>query len=104
MSLQAKILNLIGGIKDPSVRIDVASTINYLFSLYCSGTVREDEIRRSLLEVCMDVITVTYPDLTLEEIRKKSEVLVDEFIKAFRVESTVRRMFSRFRSRTVPPI
>jgi len=38
MSLQARIVNLIAGIIDPTVRIDVASTINYLFAVYADGS------------------------------------------------------------------
>jgi len=104
LSVQAKILNLLSGITDPTVRMDIASTVNYLFSIYSGGHANEDEIRNSLYEVCLDVISVTHPELIEEEVRKKSRTMVEEFMRAFKLESTMRRMFSRFRPRTGLPI
>ena len=104
MSLQAKILNLIGGITDPSTRMYVASTINYFFSLYSSGHANEDEIRDALYEVCLDVVRATYPELTEEEVRKKSRTMVEEFMRAFKLESTMKRMLSRFGGRVRLPV
>jgi len=104
LSLQSKILNLLSGITDPTMRVDIASTINYLFSLYSSGAINEGEVKDSLYEICLDVISVMHPELLEEEVRKKSRVLVDEFIRAFRLESTMRRMLTRFRGRTGLPV
>jgi len=73
LSVQAKIMNLLSGITDPTVREDIASTINYFFSLYSSGTVKEDEIRNSLYEVCLDVVGTTHPELTEEEVKEVGE-------------------------------
>ena len=103
MSLQAKILNLLSGINDPTVRMDVASTVNYLFNLYCGGHANESEIRDALYDVCLNVVRAMHPELTEEEVRKKSRTMVEEFIGAFKLESTRRRMFSRFRGRVSLP-
>jgi len=81
LSVQAKILNLLSGITDPTVRMDIASTVNYLFSIYSGGHANEDEIRNSLYEVCLDVISVTHPELIEEEVRKKSRTMVEEFMR-----------------------
>jgi len=104
LSLQARIINLIAGITDPMVRIDVASTVNYLFSVYTDGTISESEARNALREVCTDVVSVMYPEFTEEEIRKRVALMVDEFMRAFKLESTMRRMLSRFRPRAGLPI
>jgi len=97
-------MNLIAGITDPMVRIDVASTINYLFSIYTDGTIREGEARNALREVCTDVVSVLYPEFTEEEVRKRVASMVNEFMRAFKLESTVRRMLSRVRPRAGLPI
>jgi len=104
MSLQARIIHLITGIADPAVRIDVASTINYLFTIYMDGTISEAEARDALRDVCMIVVSATYPEFTEQEIRKRVDSMVDEFMRAFKLESTMRRMFSRFRPRAGLPI
>ena len=100
MSLQAKVVSLLSGIADPATRIDIASTIHYLFELYVTGGAREEDIRRSLVEICIDVLTYSRPELTFPERKEKAEQLADEFIRAFRIESLHRRMVSRFR----PPL
>jgi len=84
--------------------MDVASTINYLFSLYRDGHANENEVRDDLYSVCLDVVGIMHPELTEEEVRKKSRTMVEEFIRAFRLESTTRRMMSRFRGRVGLPI
>jgi len=97
-------MNLIAGITDPTVRIDVASTINYIFTIYSDGTIPEGEAKNALREVCMDVVSAMYPEFTEEEIRKRVTSMVEDFMRAFKLESTVRRMLSRFRPRAGLPI
>jgi len=104
LSLQAKILNLIAGVTDPTVRIDVASTINYVFGIYVDGTIDEREARNALRDICMDVVSATYPELTEEEVRKKVSSMVEEFMRAFKLESSMRRMLGRFRPRYGLPL
>lgn len=104
MSLQAKIMSLISGITDPGMRVDVASTINYLFNVYCAGHADENEVRGALYEICYDVISATHPELTEEEVRDKSEAMAEEFIRSFKLESATRRMMSRFGRRMTPPV
>jgi len=104
MSLQAKILSLISGITDPTMRIDVASTINYLFQIWLGGNVREEEIRGSLFEVCFDVISGVHPELTEEEVRGIASDMTKEFMRIFKVEGLTRRMMARFRPRAGLPL
>jgi len=104
LSLQAKILKLIAGVTDPTVRIDVASTINYVFGIYVDGTIDEREARNALRDICMDVVSATYPELTEEEVRKKVSSMVEEFMRAFKLESSMRRMLGRFRPRYGLPL
>lgn len=97
MSLQAKILSLLSGITDPAIRIDVASTINYLFDVYCNRSADENEIKDALFDICVTIIGAKHPELTMDECRSKAEILVDEIMKSFRVESIKRRIGTRFR-------
>jgi len=100
MSVARKIINLIAGIDDPAIRMDIATTINYLFSIFSDGLAKEDQIRDALYEVFIDVLTSTKPELTDEEIKKKSRILVDDFMTAFKLESLHRRLSRRIR---LPP-
>jgi len=104
MSLQAKILSLISGVTDPTRRIDIASTINYLFQIWMSGVAEEGEIRTSLFEVCSDVISGTHPELTEEEVRRISSDMAGDFMRLFKIEGLSRRMMARFRPRAGLPL
>jgi len=97
MSLQVKILNLISGIDDPSDRMYISSTINYISQLYADGHITESEVRDSLYEIFIDVLKAKNPELIEEEVKKKAKELVEEFIRAFRLESIARRTYARFR-------
>jgi len=101
MSLQSKILDLISGITDPSDRIYISSTINYLLSVYASGNASEDAVRDALFDVCYNVLRVKMYDSPDEEVRKKAAMLSDEFIRLFGVESVLRRTMKRFK---LPPL
>jgi len=104
MSLQAKILSLISGITDTVVRVDVASTINYLYEVYASGRVKGEEVRRELFAVCSDVVSGVHPELSEEEVRRIANGMADEFMRIFRVESLRRRIMARFRGRVGLPL
>mgnify|MGYP000719327481 FL=1 len=104
MSVRAKILNLLSGITDPTIRVDVASTIYYLMDIYASGSAKEGEIKQSLFEICFDVIRATRPDLIEEEARQEAQKMADELMSAFRMETLRRRVSVGFRARGLPRI
>jgi len=99
MSLQMMIMNLISGIRDPTTRIDIASTIHYLFDIYAGGHANEGDIRNSIFDICRDVLRFKFPDLTEDEIREKAGEMTEEFMRVFRLESARRRVMSRIRPR-----
>ena len=104
MSLRAKVLNLLSGVTDPVIRVDVSSTIFYLADIYASGSAKEAEIKQSLFEICFDVIRATRPDLIEEEARQEAQKMADELMSAFRTETLRRRISTRFRARGLPRI
>jgi len=93
------IKNLISPLTDPTARIDVATTVNYLFSVYLSGDASEAEVRSSLREVCETVLRVTHAGLTEEELRDRVDRLVDDFMKAFKLEAIRHKTLSSIRPR-----
>lgn len=97
MSLHNLIMSLISDLRDPTIRIDIASTINYIYSLFSSGNINENQARDAIYDVIVDVLRATRFDMTDEEIKKKAASLTDDFIKAFRIESIRRRVSSRLR-------
>lgn len=99
MSLQLKILNLISGITDPKIRIDVASTINFLYNVYVDGRAGEEEVLSDLHNICRDVLTYTYPLLGVDEIEAKSREMAEDFLREFKVEGLRQKIIRRLSSR-----
>jgi len=66
--------------------------------------VSEQEIRRTLFEVCFDVIGGTHPELTEEEVRRISNDMAGEFMRLFKIGALQRRMMARFRPRAGLPL
>lgn len=97
MSLQAKILNLLSGISDPGIRMEISKTIFYLYNVYVSGGAPEEEIRNDLREICTLVISEKEPMLSPDELKKKVDKMVDELIRAFKLESMTRRTMLKFK-------
>jgi len=92
-------MSLLSGILDPTTRVDIASTIQYIFDLYSSGRISDADAKNALYEICVEVLRATKPDLTDEEIKENAAELSEQFIKAFRIEGLRRRMLSQLRGK-----
>lgn len=93
-SLHQMVLNLISGIDDPSIRVEVSRTIFYLYNIYASG-VEESEVRDGLEDVVRTVLRAKFPDMEKEEFKAMVKRTVDEFMQAFRLTTMLRRTISR---------
>ena len=96
MSLQAKIQELIKDIPDPTVRIDIASTISFLADIYTMHSADEDEVLKDLIDVCYSVYTVTRPDLDEKDRRQLAEKKANEIMIAIKMRGMTRRMASKY--------
>jgi len=99
MSLYQKILALVSGIDSPRVRFDVMSTMHFLYDLYCSGRINEDQLRDDIFDVCVEVIAETNPELSEDEVRKRAGIVADDLVRTMRVEGVRRRILARFGGR-----
>ncbi|MEM2259994.1 MAG: hypothetical protein QXY65_02890 [Candidatus Methanomethylicaceae archaeon] len=97
MSVNNLIMTLLSGVKDVTQRVDIATTIRYFLDLYSMGGISEEDLRKALYEVCFDVLSFTIAELTTEEIKEKAKNMTEEFIKAFKVESIMRRAMSKYK-------
>jgi len=95
MSLQAKILSLISGIDDPEIRMEIARTIYFLFDVFRSGNVKEDEIYQALFDVALTVVNYKEPFLPDDEKRKKAGQIADELYSMFKMQSLFYKTFKR---------
>ena len=100
MPAHEKILSLLSGIDDPSIRLEVLRTVQYLYEVYASGQASEDEIRNDLIEVLLTVITAKHPELTQEEARKMAEEMANSIMIDFKMTTMTRRLMRMRRMRT----
>jgi hypothetical protein len=96
MSLSQKLLALVSGIGDPKVRIDIMSTINFLFDLYTSGRINEDQLRTDLFDICQTIVSECNPELLEDEVRKRANMLADELVRTMKVDGLRARTLARF--------
>jgi hypothetical protein len=99
MVLMAKVQALIAGIDDPRARVDVAATIKLLADLYVHGRIGEDDLRRDLTDVVRTVVSYTMPDLLEEDIRDRVELIVDDLVRAIKIEGLRMRALSGARGK-----
>ena len=102
MTLWTKINALLAGISDPKTRIDVATSINYLYNLFSHGVISEDQLRSDLKEICASVIEASNPLLVEEEVIQRAEAVAEDLVKTMKVESIHYRTMRRMRSLLSP--
>jgi len=94
-SLQAKILSILSGIDEASIRIEISKTIFYLFEIYRSGKASDEDILQDLFDVSKTIVTLRGLAVTPEEIEKKSMEIAKDLLNTFKASSLYRRVASR---------
>ena len=92
---QGIVQSLLSGVDDPTIRIEVARTINYLRIAYMHGA-PEDQILNDLYEVCLTVIRLTKPELTDEQAKEKAMEFAQRLLDSFKLGSLLKRTMPRF--------
>jgi hypothetical protein len=86
MSYRNLLEKLIEKINEPSVRVDFFATFGLIVEAYRAGKINEDKMRGYIFELVMDALTVQYPDLDIDELRKRTLEWTEKFISALKVE------------------
>lgn len=94
MSWQKIVYELLSGVLDPELRANIASTINFLMEAMVEGA-EESSVRRDLLDVVKDVLTVTRPDLPPQQINEEAKRIVDQLMLHFRLAKMQRMTMKR---------
>ena len=97
MSWQNVVLSLLSDVDDPHIRMEVMRSINFLFQVYQTGRVTDDQILNDLFEVCLTIIQYKHPDLTPEEQVQKAKEYAERLLEEFRVASITRRLLGKTR-------
>jgi len=97
VSLMQKVKVVMDMFSDTNVRLDLAQTITFLFDVYRSGRASEDQIREDLRELFMSLVSVARPELAPEERGEIASQLAEDFLSAFKLEGSFRRLMSKYR-------
>jgi len=92
MRLQEILLDLLSGISDPAVRVDVASTISFLAQVYRMGKATEEQIANDFREIVREVLTMKNPTLAPDELKK----LIDDYVNRLMIAIKGESAFTRF--------
>jgi len=98
VSLQASILELIGGITDASIRTSIVTAISAMADAYRRGRITEEELRRDLANLCFDVLDFKNPFKDAEELRKEAERWAERLLRLIKLESMRMRYLTRLSS------
>ncbi len=86
MSYRNLLEKLIEKISEPNVRVDFFASFGLIVEAYRAGKISEDKMRGYIHELVMDALTIQYPDLDIDELRKRALEWVDKFVSVLRVE------------------
>lgn len=96
MRLRDVIIELLSGIDDPAIRMDVANTITFLANVYRSGRAEEAEILNDLREIAITVLALKEPNLSTDELRDKAYEIADKMMRSIKSESLFLRLSRRY--------
>jgi len=94
MSLHELILKLLEGIREASIRADVAAVVSMFRDLYAAGRITDNKLLKGLEELCLDVLIEKNPLKSIEELREDASKCASEFYRAIRIETIRARVFS----------
>ena len=98
LSLAQRIFRLVSGIRDPVLRIDVASSINFLADIYTSGRASKEEVLKDLEDVCYEIFKKTMASEPDEVIKERAKNEAKELLEAMKLTSLRRRLTSKYSS------
>ena len=97
MSYHAVIMDLLSGIDDPGVRMEVTNSLYFLKNVFSTGKVPEDQIRDDIYDIVVDVLRLKMPMATEEEIDRTAKEYVEKIMQAIRLETLSTRLLQRRR-------
>ncbi len=102
MSYRNLLEKLIERIHEPNVRVDFFATFGLIVEAYRAGKINEDKIRGYIYELVMDALTIQYPDLDIDELRKMALEWTERFVRVLKVERVKYELMAIHRGEGAP--
>jgi undecaprenyl pyrophosphate synthase len=84
------------GIVGADVRSAIAEAFNYILNAYLDGRIDDEQLKRDLVEFCLDVLVVKKPFEDLGKLREEAEDWAEKLYRAVRTYTLRQRLFMRY--------
>ena len=96
MSYQELLVKLMDGIVGADIRSTIAESFQYILNAYLSGRIDDEQLKRDLVEFCLDVLVTKRPFEDIDKLRGEAEEWADKLYKAVRAYTLRQRLFIRY--------
>jgi hypothetical protein len=96
MSYRDVLLKLMDGIIGADVRSAIAEAFQYILNAYLSGRIDDDQLKKDLVEFCLDVLVTKKPFEDIDKLRGEAEEWAEKLYKAVRAYTLRQRLFIRY--------
>jgi len=96
MSYRDVLLKLMNGIIGADVRSAITEAFSYILNAYLDGRIDDSQLRRDLVEFCLDVLVAKKPFEDIDKLREEAKDWADKLYKAVRAHALRQRLFARY--------
>jgi hypothetical protein len=96
MSYREVLLKLMNGITGADVRSAITEAFNYILNAYLDGRIDDSQLKRDLVEFCLDVLVTKKPFEDIDKLRSEAEDWAEDLFKAIRAHTLRHRLFTRY--------
>jgi hypothetical protein len=84
------------GIVGADIRSTIAESFQYILNAYLSGRIDDDQLKKDLVEFCLDVLVTKKPFEDIDKLRAEAEEWADKLYKAVKAYALRARLFTRY--------
>jgi hypothetical protein len=96
MSYREVLLKLMNGITGADVRSAITEAFSYILNAYLDGRIDDSQLKRDLVEFCLDVLVTKKPFEDIDKLRDEAEKWAEDLFKAIRAYTLRARLFTRY--------
>jgi hypothetical protein len=84
------------GIVGADIRSTIAESFQYILNAYLSGMIDDDQLKKDLVEFCIEVLVVKKPFEDLDKLREEAEEEAEKLFKAVKAYALRYRLLLRY--------
>jgi hypothetical protein len=96
MDYRELLVKLMDGVVGADIRSAIAEAFSYILNAYLSGRIDDEQLKRDLVEFCLDVLVTKKPFEDIDKLREEAEDWADKLFKAIKAYTLRQRLFTRY--------